>query len=112
MLTFVVIALIGGLLALKVWRDKTATETNNGIMIDSKANMKEFMLAILKDNEHQERVMGFTDMDIIEIFEQSIEIMMFNDEVSSSHTNILLLTNSTLACEKSHIHANRPEDAP
>lgn len=48
---------------------KSSTETGNGIMIDSKENMKEFMLAILKDNEHQERIMGFTDQDIIDIYE-------------------------------------------
>ena len=53
-------------------------------MIDSKENMKEFMLAILKDNEHQERIMGFTDQDIIDIYEQSIEIICFNDEVSKN----------------------------
>ena len=56
-------------------------------MIDSKTNMKEFILAILKDNEHQERIMGFTDQDIIDIYEQSVEIICFNDEVSNNTKN-------------------------
>ena len=60
-LTVLVIAFVFAALALKVWRDKVQTETNNGILIDSKTNMREFILAILKDNENNERMNGFTD---------------------------------------------------
>ena len=63
-----------------------STETSNGIMIDSKSNMKEFMLAILQDNSHQERMIGFTDADIIEIYEQSVEIMGLNEELAKKIT--------------------------
>ena len=109
MLTVLVIAFVFAALALKVWRDKVQTETNNGILIDSKTNMKEFILAILKDNENNERMNGFTDSDIIDIYETSIEIMAFNDEVSLLYDCLTLFN---LAREKDHLLANRPENAP
>lgn len=37
--------------------------------MDSKTNMKEFMIAILEDNPKSERTIGYSDSDIIEIFQ-------------------------------------------
>ena len=108
MLTFLVIAFVFAGLGLKVWRDKVATETNNGILLDSKSNMKEFIIAILKDNENNERMNGFTDEDIIEIYENSIEIMSFNDEVSSLFDCLTLFN---LACKEDHLRTDRHENA-
>jgi len=47
----------------------------SGIELDSKANMKEFVIAILEDNSRAERTIGLSDADIIEVCEQSIEII-------------------------------------
>jgi hypothetical protein len=44
--------------------------------------MKEFLTAVLVDNDHQQRMMGLQDSDIAEIYEQSVEIMTLNEEVS------------------------------
>lgn len=39
-------------------------------------------MAILVDNDHQERMNGFTTEDMIEIYEQSLEAMALNEHVS------------------------------
>ena len=45
--TMMVIGFVGFFLAIQVWARKASTETGNGIMIDSKINMKEFLIAVL-----------------------------------------------------------------
>lgn len=44
--------------------------------------MKEYLLAILEDNPDNQRQMGLQDADIIEIYEQSVEVISFNEELS------------------------------
>lgn len=39
-------------------------------------------MAVLVDNDKQQRMMGLQEQDIAEIYEQSIEIMKLNEEVS------------------------------
>ena len=64
-------------------RTKTnPNKTVSGIEKDSKVNMKEFLIAILEDNLHDERTVGLSDADIIEVLEQSVEIMALTEEVS------------------------------
>ena len=48
--------------------------------------MKDFLLAILEDNPKNERVVGLTDADIIEIYEQSLEVIAFQEEVSLQYS--------------------------
>ena len=43
--------------------------------------MKDFMLAILEDNSKAQRTVGLHDMDMIEVYEQSIEIMAFEESL-------------------------------
>lgn len=60
---------IGILLALSILcKQATQNKTKSGIELDSKTNMKEFMIAILEDNPKSERTIGYSDSDIIEIF--------------------------------------------
>ena len=41
--------------------------------------MKEYMIAILEENDKAQRTVGFSDTDVMEIFEQSSEIMQLNE---------------------------------
>jgi hypothetical protein len=41
----------------------------SGIELDSKANMKEIVIAILEDNSKSERIIGLSDADIIDVYE-------------------------------------------
>lgn len=48
--------------------------------------MKEFMIAILEDNPKSERIIGFSDVDMIEIYEQSVEMIQLNEELGKRGT--------------------------
>lgn len=48
--------------------------------------MKEFILAILEDNNKSQRSVGLSDMDMVEVFEQSLEIMQLNDNLEKKAT--------------------------
>ena len=50
------------------------SKTRSGIEKVSKISMKEFMIAILEDNPNNQRTNGFSDLDIVEIYETSKEI--------------------------------------
>lgn len=70
-------------LALKLWTARNENQNESAISIESKNDMANFMTAILIDNPKNERVIGLTETDIIEIYEQSIEVIAFQEEVSS-----------------------------
>lgn len=78
--TMMVIAFVGFSLAISVWAKKSSTETGNGILIDSKANMKEYIIAVLTENANDVRMRGFSDNDLIETYEMSVEVMKLNEE--------------------------------
>ena len=84
--TMMVIGFFGFFLAIQVWARKSSTETTNGIFIDSKANMKEYMIAVLTTNENDVRMKGFSDNDLIEIYDMSVEIMRLNEEFGKQIT--------------------------
>jgi len=44
--------------------------------------MKEFLFATLEDNPRNERIAGLTEGDVVEIYEQSVEVIAFQEEVS------------------------------
>lgn len=71
-------AVVGGiflLLALSILcKQATQKKTKSGLEPDSKVNMKEFMIAILEDNAKSERTIGYSDVDIVEIYQQTMEI--------------------------------------
>ena len=56
-------------------------KTKAGIEKDSKLSMKEMIMAILEDNSKSERSIGLSDADIVEVLEQSVEIMMLNEQM-------------------------------
>ena len=49
----------------------------SGISVDSKQSMREFLLAVLVDNPNGERENGLIDTDIMELYEQAIEVIRF-----------------------------------
>ena len=61
----------------------SAKKTGAGILDESRVSMKEFMLAILEDNPKSERTIGFSDVDMIEIYEQSMEVIALNEEMAA-----------------------------
>ena len=48
--------------------------------------MRDFMVAILEDNPKGERTIGYSDVDMIEIYEQSMEVIALNDELNKKAT--------------------------
>ena len=48
--------------------------------------MKEFLQAVLEDNPKNERAKGLTDGDIVETWEQSLEVGTFEDEMNKKTT--------------------------
>ena len=50
------------------------SHTRNGIWVTSKVNMTDMILAILKENSKNVRMRGFTPDDLIETYEQAMEV--------------------------------------
>lgn len=74
-------------LGFKVWwNSNPGDKCRAGIEKDSKVSMKEFMVAILEDNPKAERTIGFSDSDIIEIYQQSMEIGAFDEHLIKKTT--------------------------
>ena len=69
-------------LGLKVWVFNNENINESGISLDSKTSMREFMLATLEDNPKNERTVGFSDVDVVEIWQTSVEVSQLQDEVS------------------------------
>lgn len=62
-------ALILAVMALRLWTMSNANKNESGICYDSKTSMREFLSAVLEDNPKNERIVGLTDNDIVELFE-------------------------------------------
>ena len=54
---------------------KSVSLTSSGPEKVSKVSMKEFMVAILEDNDKSQRTVGLSDEDIMEVMEQSAEMV-------------------------------------
>jgi len=54
----------------------------NGIATESRANMRDFFFAVLQDNDKEQRFKGFSDQDLIEVYEQSTEAIKQKELVS------------------------------
>jgi len=61
-------------LGAKVWVFNNENINESGISIDSKTSMRDFMLATLEDNPKNERTSGFSDVDVVEIWQTSVEV--------------------------------------
>ena len=85
MVTASVFGVVAVFLALQVWAHKSATETSNGILIVSKDNMREYLIAVLSSNKGSLRVKGLSDSDLIEIYDVSVEVMRMNKELIKDH---------------------------
>ena len=55
--------------------------TSSGTEKVSKVSMKEFMVAILEDNDKSQRTVGLSDEDIMEVMEQSAEMVQLNESL-------------------------------
>jgi len=58
---------------------KTSNNCSNGVLLDSRKNMLEMVVAILKDNAGNVAEKGFNNDDFIDTYEQSCEVMMANE---------------------------------
>lgn len=85
---FVFVGIVFMILALLTWRRGKSMFLENGIKISSKDSMHHFMMAVLTDNDNSQRDKGFTDTDIIEIFEQTEEVMTLNETQKKNHAKI------------------------
>lgn len=57
-------------MVINVFRvNKKKNFTESGIANASKLNMKDYILAVLTDNDKDQRQQGFQDQDIAEIYE-------------------------------------------
>lgn len=56
-------------MALRLWTMGNENKNESGISYDSKTSMREFLTAVLEDNPKNERIVGLTDNDIVELFE-------------------------------------------
>jgi len=52
---------------------------SNGILLDSRKNMHDMIVAIIKDNQGNVIEKGFNNDDFIDTYEQSCEVMMANE---------------------------------
>ena len=83
---------VGGIsvfLVFNVMFKSDGNKTRSGIDKASKISMKEFILAILEDNPNNERTIGFSDKDIVEIYETSKEIQALTEEKKTSLSYII-----------------------
>jgi len=53
----------------------------NGIATESRENMRQYFFAVLEDNDKEQRIKGFAESDLIEIYEQSTEAIKQKDLV-------------------------------
>ena len=74
LITWGFIGIISVLLVFNIMCKSNGSKTRSGIEKVSKISMKEFMIAILEDNPNNQRTNGFSDLDIVEIYETSKEI--------------------------------------
>lgn len=44
------------------------TKLSNGIRVETKDNLKDFFYAILEDNDNNQRLNGFSDDNLIELY--------------------------------------------
>ena len=73
-------------MALRLWTMSNANKNESGISYDSKTSMREFLSAVLEDNPKNERIVGLTDNDIVELFEQTVEVIQFQEELNKKTT--------------------------
>lgn len=80
-ITWAFIAGVAILLAIANMTGGDKNKTASGIEKDSKVSMKEFIEAILVDNPASERQIGFSDDDIIEVYQQSAEMIALEESL-------------------------------
>ena len=62
---------------IKVYRVKQkGSKLDNGIRIETKDNLKDFLFAILEDNDNNQRMNGLSDDNIIELYSCSAEALI------------------------------------
>lgn len=74
-----------------MWLKNNADKNDSGISNVTKLNMTEFLTAILVDNVRSQRSSGLTDNDIIELYEQAIEVATFKEELNKKATFVEII---------------------
>ena len=82
-------------------------KTGAGILDESRVSMKDFMLAILEDNPKSERIIGFSDGDMIEIYEQSMEVIALNEQMAAKKATFEKVVKWMMEKAKEHDHEEK-----
>jgi hypothetical protein len=72
------------------------SKLENGIRVETKDNLKEFLFAILEDNDNNQRMNGLSDENLIELYSCSSEALIQKERVSLSILNDLFKIDSYL----------------
>lgn len=68
-LTGAFLALVMIVLALVTYVNNKGKKLFNGIATESRENMRQYFFAVLEDNDKEQRIKGFADSDLIEVYE-------------------------------------------
>lgn len=72
-LTLAFMIMIAVVLLALTWIKQRGTKLDNGLMVETKDNLRDFFYAVLQDNDGQQRMKGFSSDNLIEIYSMSIE---------------------------------------
>ena len=59
------------------------TKLANGVIVETKDNLKDFLFAILQDNDAQQRTNGLPESNLVELYQQSMEAAELLSKVST-----------------------------
>lgn len=72
-LTLGFISIVALVLGSITWIQTRGTKLANGVIVETKDNLKDFLFAILQDNDAQQRTNGLPESNLIELYQQSME---------------------------------------
>lgn len=58
------------------------TKLTNGVRVETRDNLKDYFYAVLEDNDANQRLIGFQDENLMELYQQSIEAISLMQRVS------------------------------
>jgi preprotein translocase subunit Sec63 len=59
--------------------NKTKNNCANGVLLESKKNLEQFIVAVIMDNDSNQATNGFNFDDLVEMYEQALEIMVLQE---------------------------------
>ena len=111
LVVFFFASLILSVMALRIWVLSNEDKNESGIAIDSKSSMKEYLQAVLEDNPRNQRIVGLTDTDIIELYQCSVEVIQFEEELNKK-TSFVEIVNSLLRQTRDAARNIKRESSP